>query len=126
MIPYQLNSSTQFKLKLKSPFAQLKKRYLDYCESQQKIKVYWYMKVIIILTCVFMVPSITVMAMATDYFVYYVGVTIFLVYMNVLVHITNLPSKYYVPIYQVTCLLMIVIPLITIMLFGANGTSQIF
>jgi len=125
MIAYQINNSTQLQSKPKSSLAKLKTRYLDYCESQQKMKVYWYMKAIILLTCVYMVPSIIVMAMATDYFIYYVGLTMVLFFTNVLAHITDLNSTYYVPIYQGTCLLMILIPIVTILVFGTNGAITI-
>jgi len=122
MIAYQINNPTQQHSGSKSVLAKLKTRYLDYCESQQNMKIYWYMKAIILLTCVYMVPSISVMAIATDYYVYYAGLTMIFFYTNVLAHITGLSSKYYVPIYHGTTLLIILIPLVTLMILGTNGT----
>jgi len=125
MISYQIKNSRKYQSKPKSALAQLKSKYLDYCESQKNLKVYWYMKVIIVLTCVFMVPSITLMAIATDYYVYYVGLTMILFYTNVVGHLIGLSSKFYIPLYHFTCILMILIPIITLMIFGANGTKII-
>jgi len=122
MITYQVNNPTQHRSGSKSVLSQLKTKYLDYCESQQDMKIYWYMKAIVLLTCVYMVPSIMVMAMATDYYVYYIGLTMILFYTNVLVHITGLSSKYYVPIYHGTILLMILIPVLTLIIFGTIVT----
>jgi len=124
MITYQIENPTQFQSKPKSVAARLKSRYLDYCESQKNMKIYWYMKAIILLTCVYMVPSITIMAMATEYYIYYVGLSMALFFTNVLAHITGLSSKYYVPIYHGTTLLMIIVPLVTLIL-GTNGTIPI-
>jgi len=122
MLAYQLKNPSQYQTKPQSTLAQLKSRYIDYCDSQQQMKIYWYMKAIILLTCVFMVPSIIAMAMATDLYVYYVGFTMVLFYTNVLAHITGLSSKYFVPIYHLTCLTMVLVPLLTILIGGMNGT----
>jgi len=125
MIAYQISNPKEQQSGSKTILVQLKARYLDYCESQKNMKIYWYMKAIIILTGVYMVPSITVMAIATDYYVYYVGLAMILFYTNLLAHITGLGSKYFIPIYHGTILLMIFIPIVTLMILGPNGTTPI-
>jgi len=123
MLTYKLNRTKNYKSVPKLTFAsKIFDRYIAYCDAQESKGVYWYMKGIILLTCVYMVPSITVMAMATDYYVYYVGFTMVLFYGNVMAHMMKLRSRYFVPIYHMICLLMILIPAITALIFGFNGS----
>jgi len=126
MIAYRLNTPAQITRTNEALWSRLKNRYINYCESQKEMKVYWYMKAIILLTCVYMVPSIMVMALATDYYVYYIGFTILLFYANVLVHIMQVKSIYYISLYHFTCLLMILLPLASILIFGTQGTLITF
>jgi len=97
-------------------------QYLSYCDEQDEMNVYWYMKAIIIIPCVFMVPSIFVMALSTDYYVYYVAFTIILFYLNMMAHISEMSGRTYIPLFHVTCMLMVIIPIASIVLYGANGT----
>ena len=87
--------------------------YYDYIARQQTQKVYWYMKVIIVIPCVYMVLSIMAMAQLVDTFEYYAGFTMLLFYANVCVHIVGSKSRVYIPLYYFSLLLMILIPAIT-------------
>jgi len=126
MLAYRLKNTAHYSTEKKSHFAKLKAKYIAYCVAEQRMHIYWYLKAIIIITCVYMVPSIIVMALATDYYVYYIGLTIILFYSNMLAHISGLKSKHFVPIYHLTCLIMVLTPMITLLLFGMNGTMVTF
>jgi len=126
MITYSLKNPARITEESKSPYVKLKTRYLAYCDSQSNMKIYWYMKAIISLTCVFMVPSIILMAIATDYYVYYVGLAMILFFNNLIVHIIQAKSSVYIPIYHLTCILLVLIPVLTLAFFGANGTTVLF
>ncbi len=94
----------------------LRAKYNSYMDKQQAQHIFWYMKVIIVIPCVYMVLSIMAMAQLTDNFEYYVGFTMLLFYANVCVHIVELKSRIFIPLYYFSLMLLIAIPLITYLL----------
>ncbi len=88
-------------------------KYMDYAKAQDKENIYWYMKVIMAIPCVFMVLSIFAMAVMTPNYVWFVGLSIILFYINVIAHIAGTKSSFYVPLYHITVSLFFLIPLIT-------------
>ncbi len=93
--------------------ASLVKSYLANAEKQGNEKVVWFMKVIMVIPCVLMVPSIIFMSMITTSYIWFVGVTMALFFLNVIAHIGEIESKIYIPLYHATILLIILLPLIT-------------
>jgi len=87
--------------------------YLDYCLAQGKEKVYWYMKAIIIIPCVIMVPSISAIYATGVPHEYYAGLCMFLFFANILAHVAQASSRLYIPLYHLTVVLMIAIPAVT-------------
>ncbi len=88
-------------------------RYMDFAIAQEKEKIYWYMKAIIIIPCVIMVPTIFLMRAATEDYVTFVGLAMALFFLNVMVHIAGAKSKIFVPVYHLSIALMILIPSIS-------------
>lgn len=88
-------------------------KYLEYADSKANEGVLWYLKVILAIPCVFMVFSIFAMAMITPNYVWFVGVCIMLFYANVIAHIGEAKSRFFIPLYHATILVMILIPTIT-------------
>jgi len=88
-------------------------RYLAYCDRKGKEKIYWYMKAIIIIPCVIMVPSIIAFHATGVPHEFYVGFCMLLFFSNIIAHIAELSSRYYIPLYHITLVIMISIPAIT-------------
>lgn len=88
-------------------------KYLEYADSKADVGVLWYLKVILAIPCVFMVFSIFAMAMLTPNYVWFVGLTIMLFYANVMAHIANTKSRFFIPLYHATILILILTPAIT-------------
>jgi len=88
-------------------------QYKAYCLSQGSEKMSWYMKTIIVIPCVIMVPSIIGMTMVRGNSEYYIALCMLLFFSNMLIHIAQFSSKYYVPMYHLTISLMIAIPFIS-------------
>jgi len=89
------------------------KRYLAYAERQDEEKILWYMKVIMFIPCVVMVISIIAMAMVTSNYIWFVGLNMILFFTNVVVHISQIKSTTFVPLYHFTIALLTVVPIIT-------------
>jgi len=98
--------------KLQNKFSFLE-TYLSYAEGQSKEKIVWYLKAILVIPCAIMVPAIILMAMATSSYIWFVAVCMLLFFANVVVHIAEAKSRYFVPLYHGTIALMILIPLVT-------------
>jgi|GEM_PF-3213905 len=96
-----------------NPFQLLRNRYAAYVLEQDKYKLYWYMKIVLIMTNAYMVISSFVMAQLVDRFEYFIGFTVLIFFTNLLVHIVGCRSKVYVPVYHFSLVLFIFIPLIT-------------
>ena len=88
-------------------------KYAKYVEEQEAMKVYQYLVVIIIIPCVYMTTSIIAMASMVDWFVYYIGFTMVLFFINIIVHIGEGKSKVFIPLFHITTLLFIAVPAIT-------------
>ncbi len=96
-----------------SPFQKLLKHYWTYVDRQASHKVYWYMLVILAIPCVYMTLSILAMEQMIQHFEYFIGFSMLLFYTNVMVHVGGLKSRVYVPLFHLTTLLFVLIPLIT-------------
>jgi len=107
------HSVTTPKAKLSNP---IWNRYMTFAEKQEKEKVVWYLKGIIIIPCAIMVPSIYIMAMLTTNYVWFIGLTMVLFFANVIAHIGETKSTFYVPLYHASIAIMILIPLIKFLL----------
>lgn len=88
-------------------------KYMDYAKSQDKAGILWFMKVVIAIPCVFMVLSIFVMAMLTPNYIWFVALSMLLFFLNVIVHIAETKSTFYVPLYHITVAVFLLIPFIT-------------
>ena len=88
-------------------------QYWAYVDRQSDQKVYWYMLAIIAIPCVYMVLSILAMHQMVKHYEYFIGFSMILFYANVIVHIGGLKSRIYVPLFHITTLIFILVPLIT-------------
>jgi len=102
-----------FKIEL---FSSMVNAYRDYAVSQSKLRMLWYLKVILIIPCVVMVPSIFVMSWATDHYVWFIGFTVVLFFTNLAAYISETKSTFFVPLYHATILTLILVPFITLFL----------
>ena len=91
----------------------LLERYLAYADSKEKEGVLTYLKVVILIPCVFMVFSIMAMATITPNYIWFVGLSILLFYANIMAHIAGAKARVFIPIYHATIAIMILIPFIT-------------
>jgi len=96
-----------------SVFKAIKSNYLAYADNQSDAKIYWYMKAIIVIPCVIMVPAILAMSSMVENFEWFVGFTMLTFFSNIMIHIAQLGSKIYVPWYHASIAIMILIPSIT-------------
>jgi len=94
-------------------------RYIDYCAKNGNGKVYWYMKVIVIFPCVIMVPSIIAFHATGVSHEVYAGFCMLLFFSNVIAHISELSSRYYIPLYHISLAVMIFFPTITYLISNA-------
>lgn len=94
----------------------LLKRYLAYADTKDKEGILPYMKVVILIPCVFMVFSIIAMAAITPNYVWFVGLTILLFYANIGAHIAGAKARVFIPIYHATITIMILVPLIAFLI----------
>lgn len=90
--------------------------YLAFAERQSNLKVVWFLKVIMVIPCVLMVPTIFLMAMITPNYLWFVGVTMVIFFANVITHIGEAKSTVYVPLYHLSILIMLILPLIIYLL----------
>jgi len=93
-----------------------RKKYLEFALQQKGQEVYWYLKAIIIIPCVIMVPMIILMQISTPDYIWFVGLSMILFFTNVIVHIAQLSSSIYVPVYHLSVLIMILIPVLNFFL----------
>jgi len=91
--------------------------YNDIIHQADDESIVWYIKSVIVIPCVFMVLSILAMHYITDNFVWFVALSMFLFFANVLIHIVGLKAKYFVPLYYSTALVLFAIPLITYLIY---------
>jgi len=88
-------------------------KYLSYCSAQEKEKIVWYLKAIIIIPCVIMIPSISAVYSMTGSHELYVGFCTSIFFLNIMVHIAQAKAKIFVPLYQASIALMIIFPIVT-------------
>ena len=88
-------------------------KYLEYADRKADEGILWYLNVIIAIPCIFMVLSIFAMASITPNYVWFVGVSVMLFFGNVMAHIGETKSRFFIPLYHATILLLILIPTIT-------------
>jgi len=100
----------------KNPFSKLFEWYMAYADRQAKLSMLWYMKVILIIPCVIMVPAIFFMAFATPNFVWFIGLSVLLFFSNIIAFISETESRFYIPLYHGTIAILFIIPLITLFL----------
>ncbi len=96
-----------------NPLTSLLNSYKAYAERQVERSMLWYLQVIIVIPCVVMVISIFLMAMATDNYIWFVGLSMLLFFTNVIAFIAEAESTFYVPLYHATILILMLIPIIT-------------
>ncbi len=94
----------------------LLKKYMDYVASKDGENMYWYLKVLIMIPCAMMVPSITAMYLLVPNFIWFIVITMLLFFLNMGVHIAQLKSTIFIPLYHATILIMTLIPFITYLL----------
>ena len=99
--------------KEKAKNVSLLNRYVAYTKKQQAHSVYWYMLTIMIFTCGVMIPSIFIMGKITANYEWFMSFSVLLFYANVMAHIGETKSTFFVPLYHLTTLFMILVPLVT-------------
>jgi len=87
-------------------------RYMAYVEKRANEKILSYLKVIMVIPCVVMIPAIFLMAMLTTNYIWFVGVCMILFFANVLVHIAETKSTFYLPLYHASIAIMILLPIL--------------
>ena len=100
-------------VKEKTKKTSLVKRYLAYVAEQEGYGIYWYLLSIMIFPCVIMIPSIFVLGLLTESYVWFMSLSVLLFYANVMAHVGETKSTFYVPLFHLTTLFMIAVPLIT-------------
>jgi len=88
-------------------------RYIAFAEREEKMRIVWYFKTLLILTCGIMIPTVIAMAAVTTNYLWFVGLSILLFYANMLLHVSGAKSRFFVPFYHTTIALMVLIPLVT-------------
>lgn len=88
-------------------------RYWAYAEKAQEENVFWFLKTIMVIPCVVMIPAIFAMAMITPHYVWFVGLTVLLFFANVIAHIGGAKGNLFVPLYHATIGILFLIPLVT-------------
>lgn len=94
-------------------FTKLGEKYINYTIANSKERVFWYMKAIIIIPCVIMVPSIIIMYWFSSFHEIYAGLCMILFFSNIILHLANAESKIYIPFYHITIAIMFIFPSIT-------------
>jgi len=91
-------------------------KYVKYAKAQENRKVYWYSMTLIVFPLILMVPTIFLMRYATDNFVWFISFTMVIFYANMMAHIGESKSTFFVPLFHLSVLLIIGIPLVTLLL----------
>lgn len=92
-------------------------KYIAYADSKSKEGVVSFLKVILIIPCVFMVLSIMAMAEITPNYIWFIAVSMVLFFVNVMAHIGNTKSTFHIPLYHASLLLFILIPIIAYFIY---------
>jgi len=87
-------------------------RYVRFIKTQQRQSFLWYAKIVLVIPNVIMVPTIIAMSMAVDNYIWFVALAMLLFFANIIAHIADLSSRYFIPLYHFSIALMILIPLI--------------
>ncbi len=91
----------------------IKDKYFNYLDRQEGLEVLWFLRTVIIIPCVYMVISILAMSTLITNYEYYIGFTVLLFYANIVAHIAQVKSRYYVALFHLSSLLFILTPIIT-------------
>jgi len=91
-------------------------KYIAYAAAQEKHSFYWYLYSIMLFPCVVMIPTIFVYGLLTDHYVWFIGLSVLLFYANVIAHIGETKSTFYVPLFHLTTFIMVIIPLVTLLM----------
>jgi len=92
--------------------ANLWERYIAYAASKNDERVLWYMKAVMVIPCVIMVPTIIAMSMVTENYLWFIGLTIILFYSNITAHIGGAKNTLYIPMYHASIAIMVLLPII--------------
>jgi len=88
-------------------------RYQRFAKQQESLKVYWYMKAIIVIPCCIMVPSIIVMHSLLPSIEWFIGLSMIIFFSNLLVHISEQKTSLTIAVYYASIAVLLIIPLIT-------------
>ncbi len=101
------------KNQINNPIAPIVDQYRTYIASQNTQKVYWYLKTIILIPCVIMTTSIAAMAYQSDDFIWFIAFCMILFFANIITHIAGAKSSIFIPLYHLSIISMLLIPIIT-------------
>gem|GEM_PF-1364940 len=104
MMPSKVNTT---KTKKKS----MKERYLEYCDSQTKEGLLWYLIPLMTLSAAVMPPSIFAMSYFTGY-IAFIAISILLFYTNIILCIAEQSTRVTITTYFLTLVFHILVPLI--------------
>ena len=110
-IPKAANLTNKKVVKTKK--VSLLKRYIAYTAREQKNSFYWYILSILVFPCVVMVPTIFAMGMVTTSYVWFISLSVLLFYSNMIAHIGDAKSTFFVPLYHINVAIMMLIPFVT-------------
>ena len=109
---YLKGNAIQGSLKWTSSKGSWVQSYIHWADKNSNEKVFWFLKAIIVIPNVIMVPTISLMYFSTPHFVWYIGVTMLLFFGNILVHLAEAPSRIYIPTYHLSIAFMVITSLI--------------
>ncbi|GAA5225074.1 hypothetical protein GCM10025777_57050 [Membranihabitans marinus] len=89
---------------------------MDYVDGQPTDRVYWLVKAIIVIPCVYMTLSLLLMHIMAVPILWFVALSMILFFTNITLHVAGLKSRYYIIAFHATTLLFILIPLLTFLL----------
>ncbi|WP_236972116.1 hypothetical protein [Membranihabitans marinus] len=92
------------------------RKYVDYVDGQPTDRVYWLVKAIIVIPCVYMTLSLLLMHIMAVPILWFVALSMILFFTNITLHVAGLKSRYYIIAFHATTLLFILIPLLTFLL----------
>lgn len=103
----------------KTPSINLIALYKNYVLSNSKENIYWYMKAIVLIPCLYMVPAITLMHLALPgNYIWFVALCMALFFLNVIVHMIQTKSTVYIPIYHLSTSVIVLLPIISYCIYG--------
>ncbi len=95
----------------------LKRKYLDFCDSQMNERTLWYLIPLISLSAAIMPAGIFLMSYF-DWYIGFVGFSIILFFANIIISIAEQHTRVTITFYLITVLIHILAPVLSLIFFG--------